>query len=61
MGPIMESRLSSRKFLIALVAMLSSTALLSFGYISMDIWSTVTLGVSGMYLTANVVQAKASV
>lgn len=54
----------SRKFIVALVADLSATGLLAFGLIDASIWSTVTLGVSGMYLTANVAQAnllKASV
>lgn len=54
----MDKRLSSRKFLVTLTGLLGASALLSFGLISMDIWSTVTLGVSGMYLTANVVQSK---
>lgn len=47
----------SRKFIVALVADLSATGLLAFGLIDASIWSTVTLGVSGMYLTANVAQA----
>lgn len=57
----MQNRLSSRKFLVALTGLLGASILLTFGLIDASIWSTVTLGVSGMYLTANVVQAKPNV
>lgn len=56
----MDKRLSSRKFLVALTGLLGAIILLTFGHIDASIWSTVTLGVSGMYLTANVVQSKPS-
>lgn len=53
------ARLSSRKFLLAVLSLLASTGLCWFGHIADGVYSAVVIATVGAYLTANVVQKKA--
>ncbi len=52
----MTDRLTSRKFILALVAMLSATVLCWLGHIADGVYSAVVIGTVGGYLAANVTQ-----
>lgn len=56
----MTSRFLSRKFLLALAALLSACALLALDCITAMIWRDVVLGTVGAYITGNVVQKATS-
>jgi hypothetical protein len=48
--------LTSRKFIVAILAMLSATALCALGHIHEGVYSTVMVATVGAYLAANVAQ-----
>jgi len=52
----MQSRFSSRKFVLALLALVSSTVLCWYGRIADGVYSAVVISVCAGYLTANVAQ-----
>ena len=54
------SRLLSRKFLLALSALVSATALCALGHIHEGVYSTVMVASVGAYLAANVTQKATS-
>ena len=47
---------TSRKFIVAILALASTTWLVWAGHISDGVYSAVTIATVGAYLTANVVQ-----
>ena len=49
----MNPRLSSRKFILAALALVSATGFCWFGHISDGVYSTVIVAVCGAYMTAN--------
>jgi len=49
-------RLTSRKFLLALVTMAAASLLLWFGHIEQMVWRDVVIATVGAYITANVTQ-----
>ena len=49
-------RLTSRKFIISVLALLSATGLCYFGHISDGVYSTVMIATVGAYITGNVLQ-----
>lgn len=53
------SNLTSRKFLLAVSAVISVSTLVAFGYITDGVYSVVMVSTVGGYLTANVVQRAA--
>lgn len=55
MGTAM-TRYGSRKFILAVMTLASTTALVYFGHISDGVYSAVTIATVGAYLTANVAQ-----
>lgn len=50
------SRYASRKFLLALLSLISATWLVATGAITPDVYKYVVLGTAGAYITGNVVQ-----
>ena len=50
------TRFASRKFLLALAALISAHVLCAYGHISDGVYSAVLLGCVGGYLAANVTQ-----
>lgn len=52
----MIERLTSRKFIVALAAIVSATLLMWFGKIADGVYSTILVATIGAYLTANVAQ-----
>ena len=50
------ARLSSRKFILAVLSLISATGLVWSGHISDGVYSAVMLATVGAYVTANVVQ-----
>jgi hypothetical protein len=50
--------LSSRKFIVAILALVSDTALCWGGHIDPGVFATVMVATVGAYLTANVAQKK---
>lgn len=50
------ARLSSRKFILAVLSLISATGLVWAGHISDGVYSAVMLATVGAYVTANVVQ-----
>lgn len=50
------AKFSSRKFILAMMALLTSTLLVWFAKISDGVYSAVMLATIGAYLTANVIQ-----
>ncbi len=52
----MIARLSSRKFLLALFALLSATLLTWFGHIADGVYSAVVIATVGAYIAGNVTQ-----
>lgn len=56
----MIERLASRKFILAVLALLSCTALCWAGKIDAGVYATVMVATVGAYLTANVMQKKAT-
>jgi len=55
----MQSRFSSRKFVLALLALVSSTVLCWYGRIADGVYSAVVIATVGAYITGNVLQKKA--
>ncbi len=53
-------RLTSRKFILAILALLSSTLLCWFGRIADGVYSAVVIATVGAYITGNVLQKKAA-
>ena len=51
-----ESRFSSRKFLLAVMTILSATLLVCFKHVSDGVYSAVVIAVIGAYFSANVIQ-----
>ena len=49
-------KFASRKFALALLALLSTTGLVWFGHISDGVYSAVVIATVGAYITGNVVQ-----
>lgn len=49
-------RLTSRKFIISLLALMSATGLCYFGHITDGVYSTVMIATVGSYITGNVLQ-----
>jgi hypothetical protein len=56
----MNQRLTSRKFLVALLALASASVLCWFKRIDAGVYATVVVGTVGAYLTANVAQKRAA-
>ncbi len=52
-------RLTSRKFVLAVLSLAVNAALAWFGKIDAGVYATVTVATVGAYLTANVAQKKA--
>lgn len=52
----MLARLSSRKFLLSLFALLSATLLTWFGHIADGVYSAVVIATVGAYIAGNVTQ-----
>ena len=50
------SRLTSRKFIVTVLAMLSASVLCALGHIHEGVYSTVMVASVGAYLAANVTQ-----
>ena len=50
------NRLSSRKFILAMLSLLSASLLTWFGKIDAGVYSAVVIATVGAYLTANVFQ-----
>lgn len=50
------ARLSSRKFILAVLSLLSATALCWAGHIADGVYATVITATVGAYLAANVIQ-----
>lgn len=50
------SRLTSRKFILALLTLLSASLLCWFGHVADGVYSAVVIAVCGSYLAANVTQ-----
>ncbi len=48
----------SRKFLLALLVLVSTTALVAFSFIGDSAYSAVVIGTVGAYITGNVIQKK---
>ena len=51
-------KMSSRKFILALVSVLSASVLVYLGKISDGVYSTIMVSTIAAYLTANVMHAK---
>lgn len=51
-------KLSSRKFILAILAVLSCSILMYLGKIGDGVYSTIMVATIGAYLTANVIQKK---
>jgi hypothetical protein len=51
------SRITSRKFIVALLSLLSASLLVWFSKISDGVYSTIVVATVGAYLTANVFQS----
>ena len=49
----MTGRLSSRKFILAVLALVSTSTLCWFGRIDAGVYATVTVATVGAYMTAN--------
>lgn len=54
------SRLTSRKFIVTVLSLLSATALCALGHIHEGVYSTVMVASVGAYLAANVTQKATS-
>ena len=54
------SRLTSRKFIVTVLAMLSASVLCALGHIHEGVYSTVMVASVGAYLAANVTQKATS-
>lgn len=52
----MNSRYSSRKFLVSVVTLAAATALLWFDHLTAILWRDVVLGTVGVYIAGNVAQ-----
>lgn len=52
------ARYASRKFILALLSLLSATALVWIGLIADGVYSAVVIATVGAYMTANVAQKK---
>lgn len=52
----LEFKLLSRKFILAVLALLSTTLLVWFGHISDGVYSAVVIATVGAYIAGNVVQ-----
>ncbi len=50
------ARLSSRKFILAVLSLISATGLVWSGHISDGVFSAVVLGTVASYITGNVIQ-----
>ena len=50
------TRLMSRKFILALLSLLSASVLCYFGHIADGVYSAVVIATVGAYMTANVTQ-----
>lgn len=50
------NRLASRKFILALLALASATALVWLGHIADGVYSAVVIATVGAYITGNVLQ-----
>ena len=50
------ARLSSRKFILAVLSLLASTGLCWFGHIADGVYSAVVIATVGAYITGNVIQ-----
>ena len=50
------ARLSSRKFILAVLSLLASTGLCWFGHISDGVFSAVVIATVASYITGNVIQ-----
>lgn len=50
------NHLTSRKFIVAALSILSATGLCAFGLIHEGVYSAVMLGTAGAYMAANVTQ-----
>ena len=57
----MNNRLTSRKFLIALLTLVSATALCWFGHIADGVYSAVVIATVGAYIAGNVMQKQIQV
>ena len=55
-GAKVSDRLTSRKFILALLSLLSLSVLVWFGKIDAGVYATGLVATVGAYLTANVVQ-----
>lgn len=53
-------RFHSRKFILALLSLASSTALCFYGHIADGVYSAVVIATVGAYMTANVTQKATS-
>lgn len=51
------ARITSRKFILALLSLLSTTVLVWFGKINEGVYSAVVIATVGAYLTANVFES----
>jgi hypothetical protein len=56
-----NNRLTSRKFLIALLTLVSATALCWFGHIADGVYSAVVIATVGAYIAGNVMQKQIQV
>lgn len=50
------ARLSSRKFILAVLSLMASTGLCWFGHIADGVYSAVVIATVGVYITGNVIQ-----
>ncbi len=52
----MDSKLSSRKFILCCAVLISCTALMAMGVVAGAEYKSIVLGTVGVYVTGNVVQ-----
>lgn len=57
MTPEFIARITSRKFILALLSLILSSLLVWFGKIGEGVYSTILVATVGAYLTANVYQS----
>jgi hypothetical protein len=51
-----ENRFSSRKFILAVMSLIAPMILVWFGKIDASTYSTISIGIAGLYYTGNVVE-----
>lgn len=56
MGAVLVIRYGSRKFILALLSLVSATGLVAFGLIADGVYSAVVIATVGAYIAGNVAQ-----